>query len=404
MSNFLAISTVTAAINHLLEEIQTDIPGVKIYNKPPDVINSEPSSNKLNLFLYHISYNTAYKNKFLPTRNSSGDLISQPKIGLDLHYLVTAYGTDNDDLLSQQILGSAIRTIAENPILTKDIISDAIKSQEKIQFSDLNTEVQTVKLEPEMLSAEELTKVWSSFFQTNYRLSMAFQASVLLLDTKKQPKPTIPVKERLVYVNPIKQPVITKIEPQNLEYSSNASIHILGKNLQDDETFVFIDEKQVEPSASDISDKKISIKVPSDLTAGMKKIKISHPLMLGLEPTEHRGANESNLGAFVLSPKITKIDPQEINRGNNLKIDFEPPIMPNQQVLLLVGDRTFVVEKHQKESNPISDISLKISDDFPAGTYLVRLRVDGAESHLLIDDNPDSPTYLKYIKPHVKIK
>ncbi|MDH3657583.1 MAG: DUF4255 domain-containing protein [Nitrosopumilus sp.] len=404
MSNFLAISTVTAAINHLLEEIQTDIPGVKIHNKPLDIINSEPSANMLNLFLYHISYNTAYKTEFLPTRNSSGELVSRPKIGLDLHYLLTAYGTDNDDLLSQQILGSAIRIITENPILTKDIISDAIKSQEKVQFSDLPNDIQTIKLEPEMFSVEELTKVWSSFFQTNYRLSMAFQASVLLLDTKKQPKPPMPVKERLVYVKPIKQPVIIKIEPQNLEYSSDAQIKILGKNLQEDKTFVHIDDKKVEPPVSDIAHNKISIKIPSGLTAGIKKIKISHPIMLGLEPTEHQGANESNLGAFILSPKITKITPQEVNRGSILTVDFEPPILSNQQALLLVGDQTFVIEKHQKENNAINNVSIKISDEFPAGTYLLRLRVDGAESRLLVDDNPDSPTYLKYVEPYVKIK
>lgn len=404
MSNFLAISTVTATINHLLEEIQTDIPGVKIHNKPPDVINSEPSANKLNLFLYHISYNAALNSEFLPTRNSSGDLISSPKIAINLHYLLTAYGTDNDDLLSQQILGSAIRIINENPILTKDIISDAIKSQEKVQFSDLLNDIQTIKLVPEILSVEELTKVWSSFFQTNYRLSMTFQASVLLLDTKKKPKPTIPVKERLVYVKPIKQPVITKIEPQNFEYNSTAKIQILGKNLQGEKTFVLIDDRQVEPLESDITNDKISIKIPEGLTAGIKKIKISHPLMLGSVPTEHRGANESNLGAFILSPKITKITPEEISRGNNLTVNFEPPIKPKQQALLLVGDQTFVIEKHQKENVPISSASVKISDEFPVGTYLLRLRVDGAESHLSIDDNPLSPTYLKYVDPHVIIQ
>ena len=404
MSNFLAISTVTATISHLLEEIQTDVPGIKIHNKPVDVINSEPSANKLNLFLYHVSYNTSHNNRFLPTRNSSGDLVSSPKIGLDLHYLLTVYGADNDDILSQQILGSAIRVLNENPILTKDIISDAIKSQEKIQFSDLVNEIQTIKLVPEKLSAEELTKIWSSFFQTNYRLSMAFQASVLLLDTKKKPKPTLPVKERLVYVKSFKQPLINKIEPQNLEYISNAQINILGENLKDEKTLVHIDDLQIEPAKSDVFDNKISINIPQNLNAGIKRIKISHPLVVGLNQSEHRGAAESNLGAFILSPKITKILPQDINRGDNLTIHFEPPITPDQQAMLLVGDQTFVIARHQKENAPIESISIKISEDFAAGTYLVRLRVDGAESHLSTDENPDSPSYQKYIEPHLTVK
>jgi hypothetical protein len=43
-------------------------------------------------------------------------------------------------------------------------------------------------------------------------------------------------------------------------------------------------------------------------------------------------------------------------------------------------------------------------DNIRSGDYLVRLLVDGAESQLEVDDNPDSPTYEWFIGPRVEIR
>ena len=406
MSNFLGIATVTATISNLLEEVQSDVLGTKITSKPLDVINSEPAANRLNLFLYQISYNPAYKNDSLPTRNHNGDLIANPSVALDLHYLITAYGLDNDDLLAQQILGSAIRIINENPILTKDIINDTIKTEEKIKFSDLANQAGSIKMNPEMMSIEELSKMWSSFFQTNYRLSAAYRATVVLLDSKKQPKPTLPVKERLLYVAPIKQPIINKVEPQILEKRPGAKIDLMGKNLKasDDGTLIYFDAISERPTKGNVSNNKITVSIPNELTAGVKKIQVVHPLLLGKKPTEHIRGYESNTAAFVLSPRIISMTPEKIVRGENLVLNFGPPVSPNQNVSILIGDRTFIVDQHVGQSSPVDNISVKIPDDFPLGNFLIRLRVDGAESHLVVDDDSNSPNYMKFLGPQIEVK
>jgi uncharacterized protein YfaS (alpha-2-macroglobulin family) len=41
-----------------------------------------------------------------------------------------------------------------------------------------------------------------------------------------------------------------------------------------------------------------------------------------------------------------------------------------------------------------------IPEDFPAGTYLIRLRVDGAESALQVDPDPQN---LAYIGPLLEV-
>src|SRR5687768_8318452 len=131
MSNFLAIATVTAAISHLLEGVRADVQGAKITARPPDVANSEaPPVNNLNVFLYQVAPNLAYRNQDLPSRDSQGVLVKTPHLALNLSYLLTAYAGDNDDLVAQQILASAMRILDENSIISRDIVRDAVTARQ----------------------------------------------------------------------------------------------------------------------------------------------------------------------------------------------------------------------------------------------------------------------------------
>ena len=92
---------------------------------------------------------------------------------------------------SQQILASAIRILHEKSVLTKQIIDEAIQSIEdnptnndafnKIVNSNLSKQSESVRLVHKPLSVEEISKLWSSYFQTNYRLSVAYIATVVLI-------------------------------------------------------------------------------------------------------------------------------------------------------------------------------------------------------------------------------
>ncbi len=229
MSNYFAIATVTAAISYLLEGIKNDVPGTEISVKPPDALAGY-YKNRLNIFLYQVDPNIGYGNVDLSTRNFNGELVKSPKLALNLHYLLTAYSDGNDELFAHQILASAMTILNENPILKRKTIRDAIDSQINQEFkkSDLADQVELVKLNLQHISLDEITKLWSSFFhQANYRISIPYQATVILLDSKQQPKPTLPVRDRLLYVVPFKQPIIDKIEPQMVRAISNTQITIL---------------------------------------------------------------------------------------------------------------------------------------------------------------------------------
>ena len=102
MSNALAIAAVTAVLRDLLNNglIQHDLAAtvgvVNVTSKAPDLITTgkdEPA--QLNLFLYHVTPNAGWRNVGLPSRDARGDRLANPPLGLDLHYLLSAYGAQD---------------------------------------------------------------------------------------------------------------------------------------------------------------------------------------------------------------------------------------------------------------------------------------------------------------------
>jgi hypothetical protein len=402
MSNFRAIATVTAAITDILTGVRNDVESAEITTKPPSALES-PEKDGLNLFLYYVTPNNGYENLDLPTRNLSGQIIATPQLALNLHYLLTAYALNNDDLKAQLILASAMRILYENPVLTREMIRKIVSQPDTmITGSDLADQVELVKLSHQSLSLEEITKLWTSFFQNaNYRISVTYQATVVLLSSKKEARPILPVRDRLVYVAPFRQPIIDKVEPQILERTSDAKITIKGRNLKaDDRVVVQFNGGEPQPPDGDdvVEDNQIVIAVPSDLSAGIKSVQVIHKMELGLPKIPHLGY-ESNVVSFVLAPKITNISPTELARGTDLVLDFEPAISPRQKASLLIGDYTLSVTRDPAVSIPVKTLSVKIPEDFPIDEYLLRLRVNGAESFLEVD-----PTDNTFVGPKITIK
>jgi hypothetical protein len=54
-------------------------------------------------------------------------------------------------------------------------------------------------------------------------------------------------------------------------------------------------------------------------------------------------------------------------------------------------------------NNVAFQLPMSPNDPLPGGSYLMRVRVDGAESRLQVDTNLNSPTYLQYVGPTVTV-
>src|ERR1035438_4765631 len=97
MSNALAIATVTETLSQTLNKALTAslVSGAQVTVLRPDTPNGLPNPG-VNLFLYQVAPNVAWRNADLPTRRGDGALLRRPQFALDLYYLLTFYGDDKD--------------------------------------------------------------------------------------------------------------------------------------------------------------------------------------------------------------------------------------------------------------------------------------------------------------------
>jgi hypothetical protein len=169
MSNALAIAAVTATLRHLLDRgLNAGLPGTRVTTRPPDKARDAGGGNQVNLFLYQTLPNAAWRNTDL----SAGG----PPLALNLYYLLSAYGQNDDDAepFSHRLLGEAMRILHDHPVL------DPATIQEALPGSDLHEQAERVRITPQPLTLEEMARLWGTF-QTQYRISVAYEVSVVLI-------------------------------------------------------------------------------------------------------------------------------------------------------------------------------------------------------------------------------
>ncbi|MFJ7995793.1 DUF4255 domain-containing protein [Streptomyces sp. NPDC096310] len=204
MSNALAIATVTQALalligNNLSPEM--DIAVTVETRKPPAEPPTEPT---IHVFLYQVAPNPSMRHTDLPTRASDGTLLNRPAAALDLHFLISAYG-DETTLVGQRLIGCVVRTLHEIPVLPQDLIELAAE-RPYLAGSDLAASAQRVRFTPTVMDIDETSKLWGMLHQTPYALSVAYQASLVLIEGREKPVPAKAVQRRTVRAVPLRAP------------------------------------------------------------------------------------------------------------------------------------------------------------------------------------------------------
>ena len=147
MANQFGIATVTATLQQLLDRtVSADVPGASATMISPDGPAALAPDPGVNIFLYQVVPNGAWRNEDLPTRTSSGAPANRPRTAIDLHYLLTFYG-DDADFEPQRVMASSIRVLHARPVLTRKQIEAALTAHPVLAPSDLAADVERVKLE-----------------------------------------------------------------------------------------------------------------------------------------------------------------------------------------------------------------------------------------------------------------
>jgi Pvc16 N-terminal domain len=379
VSNALAISATTLTLQALLTQATPNVTTL-----PPDRARNGGAGDQLNLFLYQTLLNPAWRNMDLPRQVKSGETGHAP-LPLNLHYLITAYGDNETD--SHEVLGKAMSVLHDHTLLDAAEIRGA--TQVDLPESDLHQQLERIRITLLPLSVEEIFKLWSGF-QTQYRLSAAYEISLVLIESTRPTRTPLPVLQRgkddrgVTAVASAAPTLFTLIPEHKLPSAQLGSLLTLeGQNLNGDLTVRFNNFRletplELSPQAGG-SSSQLQVRLPSgspaisDWLAGFYTVS----LVTHLPDLPAWTSNEVALG---LAPTFT-LSSSGASVGDTLTITCSPRLHPEQRALILFADQHL---QPQTINTPLdttqpSTLTFQVPN-VGTGEYVVRLRVDGVDS------------------------
>jgi hypothetical protein len=429
MSSALAIAGVTAVLRDLLNDglINNDATGilgstVSVTAGPPDRVipaNGGTESSRLNLFMYHVTPNSGWRNERFPTLDASGNQrLSNAPLALNLHYLLSAHGSE--DLHGEILLGYAMQLLHEMPILSRKAIRKALDPSPPIggtalppalkalADSGLENQIELIKITPEYLNTEEMSKLWTAT-QSHLRPTAAYMASVVLIESTQSVRSSLPVLSRGPVVKPdplnvdtwyesgitavagltSPYPILAGIELPQKQIAARLGevIKLKGYNLNGTNLVVRFAHPSLTtpidlPLGFNANEESFSVTLPNtaqaniDWPAGIWEVTA---LLQRPGETETRSTNSLTL---LLAPRIDVASSNATRdaTGVTLNLAFTPQARTAQRISLNAGGYEASPEKF---TVPTASLQFKYAQ-LLAGNHLLCLRVDGADSLLVI--------------------
>jgi len=429
MSTALAIAGVTAVLRDRLNDglVNHNVAGligntVTVSVRAPDrVVPSDGTeSTQLNLFLYRVAPNPAWRNAGLPAYDPDGrHRTGNPPLALDLHYLLSAYS--GGDLHAEILLGYAMQLMHEFPVITREMIRAALTPSPDVgvllppalrALSDcgLADQVELLRITPLTIDTEEVSRLWSAT-QSSYRPSAAYQVSVVLIEANRPARTPLPVltrgerdpvsgRERGVVVTPsliAPLPTLDAVLPAAAQPVARVgeAITLRGHHLDGNTREIALSNdrfavSEVLPASGVSESERMVFSIPSNRAADFP-VGVYNVHALLVRPGETRSRESNHLGV-TLAPNITNL-PQSVARnviGEALvSIAFTPELRAGQRASLIVGQREIAP---QDFAAPTASLDFVI-ENAEVGEHLVRLRIDGIDSPI-VDHTTTPPRFL----------
>ena len=397
MSNALAIAAVTATLRNLLQTaIQPLSPGAQVTVRPLDRARENISVDSVNLFLYNTGPDAAWRNADLPGVNPGEP--AAPPLALTLSYLITSYSQADDDTISHRLLGGAMSALNQAPVLDPAAIRAALPG------NDLYLQVERVKLTPDSLDIEEISKLWTAF-QTNYRISAGYSVSAVLIQNPLDAATPLPVLSRgpgpgdqgpVAGSSTTVPGVLQSVAPADGQLSARLGgvIVLTGDQLGGTSVSALLTNQRrgltvtVPVPAADVTDSSVQVKLPTSpatFPAGVWTVQA----VISRTGQPDWTTNELPFG---VAPTLTNL-PLTVTRNSSgtatITLDCRPHVGPDQDCALLLGSEPIVLAAPR--ASALSAVTFTVPKAVP-GRYPVRMRVDGVDS-LLINATATPPVY-----------
>jgi len=419
MSGPLALAAATAVLRELLQTgvsamgLSASLSGgeVVVSVGPPDLVVREgvAAVPQLNLFLWQVSRNAAWINRDQPARDSRGERISNPALALDLGYVISAWGVA--DYEAEMLLGAAMLVLHDTPGLGRDFIAEALTPGPTrpavlaaLQAAGLDQQADWLKITPAVMTADDLSRLWSAF-DTPFRPCAAFTVTVLLMEGEQKARRALPVRQRGIValpMAPIRIDRVVNAAGDRLPVTAGSTLRIIGRGLGSSDASVFVagpgapEGIDLSPAITLRAADELRLTLPALLPAGLRAgpcvLQVVLPVALGAPPLPHEGF-ASNVAGFVLAPQVL---PAVVAGG--VSLTCTPPLGARQRVRLLLNEsgaapgavpRAYAFEAPAGNGVlPPATETATVTIATPgvvAGSYLVRVQVDGAESVLGTD-------------------
>lgn len=411
MSNTLAIGAVTSALQQMLNSVGVPLPGDPPTD--PDLADAYCSvrsldlardatdkRNQLNLFLYQLQQSPTFRNMNLPNVHD-GERGQQP-LSLDLYYVLTAYGANDEDL-AHRMLGRAMLLLHDGSTLTRDQLRLALPG------NDVWQQVERVRIRSQPFGPEEISKLWTGFGKP-YRLSVCYQVSVVLIEstaakiaqlpvlTRGHPQGT-PPREPGVFVSPTLDSAYPSLDHFTGSLGRPAArigeaLTLHGKVLAGTPLVVWFAHPLL-PTPN-----TIVVNTPHDATSFQVAIPnddVNWPSGIYTVTVDVPGTPTRTTNALPvpLAPKIASIT--KISSDPTLAVlsmTVSPDVRPEQKVSLIIDGRVIPTDTIGGGNSLVFTVPAPPSGG--TGTMppvFLRVRVDGIDSIVIADYTKSPPEY-----------
>jgi hypothetical protein len=385
MSNSLAIATVTGALAARVQGLlnAAGLTGFQVVAGHP---RATPSSG-VYITLYHMAPSAALRNLDLPTRRADGSASQRPVLALNLRYLFSFVG-DTEQFEAERLAGTVLSDLHARPVLGPDEIAAflaTLGSSHALRTSDLANQPERVKLTPLALDAEELSRVWGLFNQNLFALSMAWEATAVLLDGTVEPGLALPVADALVAVRPVVPPHITRVYEdvsRQPVIEPTGTLVIEGTGLLGERTHVIVGEARVEVGAADLVEGALRIAIGAlpGLRPGVQSVFIEHSIVIpGAAGDGVRPGGTSNAVAIMVRPVLGAASSAAgTGTTRTVRLPVSPTPAADQPAELRLESTTSAARLSSRTFEMNAGDMVFTFPALPAGVWEIRLVVDGA--------------------------
>ena len=311
---------------------------------------------------------------------------------------MTVFGKGDDDVVAHRLLGRTMRILHDHPVLGRDEIRNALVG------NDLGDQVERVRITPQPLTLDEMSKLWTSF-QREYRMSTAYHVSVVLIESDRSARTPLPVLTRgeadlgvAVVPEPTPPyPALERAEPPDGQEAARLDerVRFVGHHLEGASVVALLANVRVDDSGARCTaeaggtQREFHARLPADPEALPAGLYVATAVVARggrvRAPDERRPAR-GRARAPHGGPVAGGAEP-----GRRRDADRDLPARGPARPARLAPPRQPGGSRRRRTTRSTGTLTFVVQDA-PPGEHWLRLRVDGVDS-LLVDRTVTPPVF-----------